>query len=366
MLFDLRGFILSLFIILFCFAKAQQNDVPMSYEASLDVLIANNTEIKIAKKSFEIAKQEKGVVNSFWFPNISTSGTYAHLSNKVEVRQSLSSLTDPLKGLAEEFFSGNAEIGSILNGIGSNVFAVPLFPKNITTVDANVVWPIFTGGKRIFAGDIARHIVSSSLAKERQIKSIARVKLVEAYFAIRLGSDAVKVKKENFEAFTKQYSDALKLESEGMINKADRLVVQVFMEESKREYEQTQKDYSVLQSAFRSLLNMTDTTSIVATTPLFINESFQNKEYFTSIMKENSNLLEVIELQKQITEIERKMAISEYSPNIAFWGRQNIASHGISKYLLPRNMIGVGFTWNIFDGLSREKKIRQRDRKSVV
>ena len=26
---------------------------------------------------------------------------------------------------------------------------------------------------------------------------------------------------------------------------------------------------------------------------------------------------------------------------------------------MPRTMIGVGFTWNIFDGLDREKRIRQ-------
>ncbi|MGL5563240.1 MAG: TolC family protein, partial [Tannerellaceae bacterium] len=31
----------------------------------------------------------------------------------------------------------------------------------------------------------------------------------------------------------------------------------------------------------------------------------------------------------------------------------------VPKNLLPRTMVGVGFTWNIFDGLAREKKIRQ-------
>ena len=40
-------------------------------------------------------------------------------------------------------------------------------------------------------------------------------------------------------------------------------------------------------------------------------------------------------------------------------GRQNIDAHGVSRFLVPRNMIGVGFTWNIFDGLDREKNIRK-------
>ena len=359
MFFDLRDYILSLLIAVpFC-VSAQDADVPMSYEESLNILIENNREIKIARKNYEIAREEKGIANSFWYPNISASGSYAHLSNKVEVRQSLSSFTDPLKDMAQEYLPDLPVVGDVLNQIGGQVLAVPLFPKNLTTVDANLIWPIFTGGKRLFATEIGRRLVSASLAQEKQIGSLNRMKLVEAYFAIRLGADAVKVRKENYDAFQRQYADALKMEEVGLINKADRLLVQVFMEESKREYEASVKDYGVLQAAFRSLLNMNDTVSIVATTPLFINDSFQNKNFFISVMKENSNLIELLELQQEIAEIENKMAKSEYSPTIAFWGRQNLASHGISKYLLPRNMIGVGFTWNIFDGLSREKKIRQ-------
>ena len=46
-------------------------------------------------------------------------------------------------------------------------------------------------------------------------------------------------------------------------------------------------------------------------------------------------------------------------PNIALFGKQTLYSHGIQSNLLPRTMIGIGFTWNLFDGLDREKKIRQ-------
>ena len=46
-------------------------------------------------------------------------------------------------------------------------------------------------------------------------------------------------------------------------------------------------------------------------------------------------------------------------PNIAFFGKQTLYSHGIKSNLVPRMIIGVGFTWNLFDGLEREKRIRQ-------
>lgn len=46
-------------------------------------------------------------------------------------------------------------------------------------------------------------------------------------------------------------------------------------------------------------------------------------------------------------------------PNIALFGKQTLYAHNIQSNLLPRTMVGIGFTWNIFDGLEREKKIRQ-------
>ena len=54
-----------------------------------------------------------------------------------------------------------------------------------------------------------------------------------------------------------------------------------------------------------------------------------------------------------------KIDQSGYMPNIALFGKQTLYSHGIQSNLLPRTMIGVGFTWNLFDGLEREKRIRQ-------
>ena len=46
-------------------------------------------------------------------------------------------------------------------------------------------------------------------------------------------------------------------------------------------------------------------------------------------------------------------------PAIELFGKQTLYSSGIRKNLVPRSLIGVGFTWNLFDGLGREKQIRQ-------
>ena len=70
-------------------------------------------------------------------------------------------------------------------------------------------------------------------------------------------------------------------------------------------------------------------------------------------------MLNQLQLQEHIAKQEVRIAHSGYLPNIALFGKQTLYSHGIQSNLLPRTMVGIGFTWNLFDGLDREKKIRQ-------
>lgn len=54
-----------------------------------------------------------------------------------------------------------------------------------------------------------------------------------------------------------------------------------------------------------------------------------------------------------------KIAQSAYLPDIELFGKQTLYANGIPKNFSPRTMVGIGFIWNIFDGLDREKRIRQ-------
>lgn len=70
-------------------------------------------------------------------------------------------------------------------------------------------------------------------------------------------------------------------------------------------------------------------------------------------------LTRIVSPPLHIAKQEVRIAQSGYLPNIALFGKQTLYSHGIQSNLLPRTMVGIGFTWNLFDGLDREKKIRQ-------
>ena len=359
MICNFTYFSIALLWFLPAFASAQTEPMDLSLEQSLALLQSENKSLRIAGKEVELAKNEHQKLNAFWYPTVSAAGAYVHMSNPVEVRQSLDQFTDPAKEYVHSILPNDQFVSSLLDKIGQNILTLPLISQNVTSIDANLTWPIFTGGKRIYASKIGKKLVSVAEVNREQVRANQQALLIESYFGLRLGQRVVEVKTETYNPLKPHYDQALKLQKQGMINRAERLVAQVSMEEAKRELESARKDLEVAGQALKSLINIGEGQEIRTTTSLFINENIPSADYFKEMIPFNNYLVNQLKLQENIAGDQLKIGRSGYLPNIALIGKQTLYADGLDKYLMPRTMIGVGFTWNIFDGLDREKRIRQ-------
>ena len=131
------------------------------------------------------------------------------------------------------------------------------------------------------------------------------------------------------------------------------------MDEALRELEAARKEEAVVQRTLKTLLNLETSGDISPSSPLFINDTLPPKMEFMQVVGISNYLLNQLSLQEHMAKQQVRIDQSGYLPNIALFGKQTLYSHGIQSNLLPRTMIGVGFTWNLFDGLEREKRIRQ-------
>ena len=329
--------------------------VSLSFEESLRLLRQENQSLKIADKSIEIAKAERDKLNAFWYPSLQSAGAFVHMSEKIEVKQPLSQFTDPAKNFVHSIIPDDQVISAILDQIGANTLVFPLTPRNLTSIDLSAEWVLFSGGKRFHATNIGRTMVDLARENRAQTAATQQNLLTESYYGLRLAQQIVTVREETYKGLQKHYENALKLEAAGMIDKAGRLFAQVNMDEAKRTLDAARKDETVVQNTLKVLLNK----NIVPTSPLFMNDSLPPKMLFDLSVNSGNYMLNQLQLQEHIAKQEVKIAQSGYLPNIALFGKQTLYSHGIQSNLLPRTMIGIGFTWNLFDGLDREKKIRQ-------
>lgn len=348
-----------LIIFLGASVSATAQILSLSFDDALRQMQQGNRSLKIADKGIETARTERDKLNALWYPSLQGAGTFVHLSEKIEVKQPLSQFTDPAKDFVHNLVQDDQFISSILDQIGSHTLAFPLAPRNLSTVGLTAEWIVFSGGKRIRAGKIGNAMIDIARENREQTDATQRVLLAESYFGLRLAQEVVRVRQDTYNSLKRHYENALKLEAAGMIDKAGRLFAQVNMDEAQRSLEASQKEAAVLQNALRTLLNIRDTCSIQPVSPLFINAVLPAKEEFLQTMQTENYTVNQLQLQSHIAKQQLRIEQSGYLPDIAVFGKQTLYAHGIQSNLVPRTMIGVGFTWNLFDGLAREKRIRQ-------
>jgi hypothetical protein len=77
-----------------------------------------------------------------------------------------------------------------------------------------------------------------------------------------------------------------------------------------------------------------------------------------SMLRDNYTLAS-LSLEEQMAGDKLRMDLGGYLPEVALFGKQTLWAHGLPSNLMPRTVVGVGFAWNLFDGLDRERKVAQ-------
>ena len=376
--------------------------INFTLEEASQLLLSNSQTIAIADKSLDIAKAEKQKLNSAWYPFITASGGYTHTTKDISVKANAGEVLKPVEDVVAGHLPSSEQIqtllkdagpifeqlfphlspqqiegiiggiGNVIEGIGSSLNSMmsemnginlnfPLLDKNLATIDATATWPLFTGGKRIFANKIGKSMIASAEGMRTVTTDAQLVVMVEAYYTYKLSKEVVKEKIENYQTMQLLYNNAQSLMNNGMINKAELLVAQVAMEEAIRELNTARESETVAESALKTVVginNMPSNSVIEPVSSFFIMDPIPPLSYFEQQIDSNNIQIKVLKEQQNITKYEKKIAESGYAPNIAVFAKQNIYSYQIPSNLAPRTIFGAGMVWNLFDGLNREKNIR--------
>ena len=185
--------------------RASSQDI--SFAESLNQVYTNSDVLRIAENERAKAKSIHQSLNSSWFPTIATTGSYTWMSDKIEVTQEYKSLLEPF----DNYFNKNIitqTIGNaIYNFLGNTTFSVPIMEQNWATIDAAIVYPIFTGGRRIYANSIGKEIENIGTLGEQETRDAIFLVWVETYYGLQLSKENEKVRKENLQALNNHYRE---------------------------------------------------------------------------------------------------------------------------------------------------------------
>lgn len=340
----------------------------IDFFTAVDMLFENNLGIQAVEKKKELSKRQTQLVNSTWFPIITMTGTYTMMSNDIGVSQEYASLLEPLK----EKYANDLLVPDVLNYISNELgdlkFDVPVMDKNFGSIDIEILYPLFTGVKRIYANKLARDNETMTEYEKEFYGATKYLELADIYFTLVLSESMTKVMRETHEMTKNHYSQALKMESNGILDKAERLVAKVALDESERNLKSIESQTTVLRAALLSIIEPQQLSksasqqlsiSPILSTPLFINEQYPQLKWFKDMMRENAFVFKQSELHQDIAKTSLAMSRSNYFPVISVFGKQTIASYNVPSNLIPNTIAGVNLAWDLFDGLARERQIQQ-------
>ena len=352
------------FFILFLAVSCQQtvSQTFIDFRTAADMMFENNATIKAANKNTLLAKRQSQLINASWMPTITMTADYTLMSEKISVSQKYASLLEPF----QEKYADEILIPEILNYISNSLgdlsFDVPIFEDDFGSIDIEILYPIFTGTKRLYANKLAKNNKTLSEIEKESIGATKYLELANIYFSLSLTESMIKVLKETYEMTNNHYSQALKMESVGMFDKAERLIVKVTLDESERNLKDAENQAEVLREALGKIIGQQTTDNrqqtISTSTPLFINEKYPQLEWFLDMMKQNAYIYRQSDLHDDISKANLRLSQSNYYPVISIYGKQTIASYQVPKNLVPNTIGGINLVWDIFDGLARERNIQ--------
>jgi outer membrane protein TolC len=229
--------------------------------------------------------------------------------------------------------------------------------KQFAAVNANFIWPVYTGGK-INAANKASAIYEEEAGLEKKQKQGELLsELATRYYGLVLAEQACKVREQVSEAMKKHLFDSQKLSEQGQIAKVEHLHAQVANSDAERELKKANREVTIVKRALQNTMAVGDSSDLTPASRLFILKNIEDENFFIAMALRNNPQLQQVDSKRELAATGVKLEKSNYLPTVALTGTYDLANKDLSPYV-PDWMVGVGLKWSLFEGTSRYRNLQ--------
>ncbi|MDE6887002.1 MAG: TolC family protein [Helicobacteraceae bacterium] len=186
------------------------NSQNLNIQEAFDLVLLNNESLKASFKNIEKSQKIKDSTYMLFAPNIDIIGSYNYIDEKMKLNLEIPNVPLP--------------IGNLAINLSTNRLAYGLI---------NIIYPLYTGGKRLAALDIANLNIDDANFLMQINKINLFEKLIKAYYGLKLNIEVYKSLKDVENGAKEHLENALKLEENAQIAKIERLSAQVEYDKAK-------------------------------------------------------------------------------------------------------------------------------------
>lgn len=330
-----------------------------SFNAAQERLAATNSGLTAARAGLDASRSSADAVAGLNLPILSIDAQYFRYQKTIEISLAAGRnlVAQAINGFLASSPIGQA-VAPIISGPVNN--ALGQIPDSVSgTINDNIwrptltlLWPIYTGGMSSATQDAAQAQTRQAEAELTAFGDTLSLQLVAAYFGQQLAAQVVATSQQNLDRFQTHYDNALKMERQGMLAKAQRLQMEVARNAAERQLLRASNEYETAQAVLARLLQ--EGGNIQPVTPLFAqSQPLEPVQAFIDSGRANSPALARLAALRDVSRSGVKAAQSLALPKVYGFGSYNFNS---KNAVLPDPdwIVGVGLHYTLFSNVDRK------------
>ena len=345
----------------------------LSFPEALERMRGANQKLKGMEKQTEAALYGEKNYKGLYLPQLSINASYVHLSEPLSL--SFNKYKEPVQSqLQSQLGQMVGTLPPLMRSILAPVFTgmatrlQPLFAQDwsyqfqeqdIWKLSADLRWVLFAGGKVRVGNKVSQINHEIAKVESQKTENALISELAERYFQVQLAQQALLVRQKALQTAEQHYSNAQKLEKNGMVAPIETMQAQKAVTDAQREVLACQKDIELAQTALSGVIGEQVLALSSLTSPLFEVAPLRALDYYQGLAKQNFPAIQQAYLKKELTEQNIKAQRAAYLPDVALIGKKYLWSKNLPLTEPDNWVVGVGLQWNIFNGFSDKNKIAQ-------
>ena len=342
----------------------------VSFEEALERVVDNNRAISGARYGVDAALREYHAAKGLCAPQIGIIGGYTIMQRNMEIDLGGAKeiVTESLEGLINKGVEGGLISPTIATLLGDGLapikdadWSYTLQRRSFGFVGSTVTMPIYLGGRINSANRVAELEVESANNALSGVQNMLITELVERYYGVILAREVVSVRSFVVEGVKQHLSDALAMESVGVLPHSAILYLEYKLSEVERDYVDAVNRLHIAQQALRTILQSNE--DITPQDRMFVLSNISDIDYFKECALRLNPIIAEANLAQNLSQEGVVMAKSELLPEVVAMGGVSLYSHNLSD-IVPRWAVGVGVNIPLFSGLSRQQNYKSVEYKA--
>jgi outer membrane protein TolC len=333
-----------------CFAQKA-----LTLEDAIRITLDNNPNIKIGQSQIKEADAKRIQVYSSYLPQADILSKYYYTNNTAALF--------PLEGSSVPVMSNGTPTGNDIIMYAKAPF--PILDRDVLTMDMNVIYTLYAGGKRKNALESTNALKESYQKDLLETEGNLSMNVKTVFYNVLFLDELLKVYEKTLNQIQEHLSQAEKSYQEGVRSEFDVLMFRTKLKDFDSQLIELKSKKEIAVYALKSLLNFsdTDTISCIGSISGSINYANLSLEQLSDSIDVGNNKIQSLKAMKNVLSYKEKVDKAENLPTLFAFGNYHVY-HGMDTPPFDQAWrqgyaIGVGLKINLFDGNLSKGKVQE-------